>query len=77
MVGGVGSFWGPFLGTVVLMLADEAMREAGEFRTLGLGLIIVVSIVLMPQGLLGRFKDLRGWASGRRRAMTPTATART
>ncbi len=77
VVGGVGSFWGPFLGTVVLMLADEAMREAGEFRTLGLGLIIAVSIVLMPQGLLGRFKDLRGWASGRRRAMAPTATART
>ncbi len=75
VVGGVGSFWGPFLGTVVLMLADEAMREAGEFRTLGLGLIIAVSIVLMPQGLLGRFEDLRGWASGRRRAMIPTATA--
>ena len=77
VVGGVGSFWGPFLGTIVLMLADEAMREAGEFRTLGLGLIIAVSIVLMPEGLLGRFKDLRGWANGRRRAMTPTATART
>ncbi len=77
VVGGVGSFWGPFLGTVVLMLADEAMREAGEFRTLGLGLIIAVSIVLMPQGLLGRFKDLRGWASGRRRRLTPAAAART
>ncbi len=77
VVGGVGSFWGPFLGTVVLMLADEAMREAGEFRTLGLGLIIAASIVLMPQGLLGRFKDVRGWASGRRRVVTPTATART
>ena len=39
--------------------------------------IIAATVVLMPQGLLGRFKDLRGWASGRRRAMTPTATART
>ena len=77
VVGGVGSFWGPFLGTIVLMLADEAMREAGEFRTLGLGLIIAVSIVLMPEGLLGRFTDLRGWATERRRAITPTATART
>ena len=77
VVGGVGSFWGPFLGTIVLMLADEAMREAGEFRTLGLGLIIAASIVLMPQGLLGRFKDLRGWVSGRRRPLAPAASART
>lgn len=58
VVGGVGSFWGPFVGTVILMLADEAMREAGEYRTLGLGLIIAAAIVLMPNGVLGRLGDL-------------------
>ena len=58
VVGGVGTFWGPLVGTVVLVAADELMREAGEFRTLGLGLIIALSIILMPKGLVGRLADL-------------------
>jgi branched-chain amino acid transport system permease protein len=58
VVGGVGTFWGPLVGTIVLMGADELMREAGEFRTLGLGIIIALSIVLMPKGLVGRLGDL-------------------
>ena len=68
VVGGVGSFWGPVVGTVVLMLADEAMREAGSFRTLGLGLIIAAAIVLMPNGLVGRLGDLGRWWRARRHA---------
>ncbi|RUU24715.1 branched-chain amino acid ABC transporter permease, partial [Mesorhizobium sp. M7A.T.Ca.TU.009.01.3.2] len=42
-------------------------RESGEFRTLGLGLIIALSVVLMPKGLVGRFGDVIDWL-GRRRA---------
>lgn len=61
VVGGVGTFWGPLVGTVVLVAADELMREAGEFRTLGLGIIIALSIILMPKGLVGRLSDLAGW----------------
>lgn len=61
VVGGTGNFWGPILGTLILMSADELMREMGEFRTLGLGVIIMVSVVWMPQGLLGRLQDLRQW----------------
>jgi branched-chain amino acid transport system permease protein len=58
MIGGAGTFWGPLIGTLVLMGADELMREMGEFRTLGLGLIIAASVVLLPNGLVGRFRDL-------------------
>lgn len=68
VVGGVGTYWGPLLGTVVLVAADELMREAGEFRTLGLGLIIAFAIVLMPRGLVGRLGDLVRWL-GRRNAI--------
>ena len=71
VVGGVGRFWGPVVGTVLLMTADEFMRDTGEFRTLGLGLIIVAAIVLMPGGLLGRASDLAAWVrrgAGLRRA---------
>lgn len=58
VVGGVGTFWGPVVGTIVLMTADELMREVGEFRTIGLGLIIAAAVVLLPRGLVGRFDDL-------------------
>jgi len=61
VVGGVGTFWRPLVGTVVLVAADELMREMGEFRTLGLGLIIALSVILMPKGLVGRLGDLVHW----------------
>ncbi len=53
VVGGVGRVWGPFVGAVLLTLADEVMREFGDYRALGLGLIIAAAIVLMPRGVLG------------------------
>jgi branched-chain amino acid transport system permease protein len=52
----------------VLVAADEVMREAGEFRTLGLGLIITLSILLMPKGLVGRMGDLMRWLRHRNAA---------
>lgn len=66
VVGGIGRLWGPLLGAVVLVAADELMREFGEFRTLGLGLIITAVMVLMPRGLIGLGEDL--WARRRKQA---------
>jgi branched-chain amino acid transport system permease protein len=60
------------VGTLILMSADELMREMGEFRTLGLGLIITFSVVWMPQGFLGRLKDLNQWW---RRSHPPQSTS--
>ncbi|WLS00386.1 branched-chain amino acid ABC transporter permease [Shinella sumterensis] len=74
VVGGVGTFWGPLVGTIVLVAADELMREAGEFRTLGLGLIIALSILLMPKGLVGRLGDLLSWLRHRNRAAASAIT---
>lgn len=73
VVGGTRSFWGPIVGAIVLMLADELMREMGEFRTLGLGLIIAMSVVWMPRGLLGRLQNLGDWV-GRVRAAKSART---
>ncbi len=53
VVGGVGRFWGALVGAILLVGADEVMREFGEFRTLGLGLILAFFVVAMPQGVLG------------------------
>jgi branched-chain amino acid transport system permease protein len=53
VVGGIGTVWGPLLGAALLMLADEAMREAGDWRDIGLGLILAGFVVLLPRGLAG------------------------
>lgn len=59
VVGGVGTFWGPVVGTVVLMVTDELMRDMGQFRTLGLGILITVFVVALPTGLVGRLTQFR------------------
>lgn len=53
IVGGTGTVWGPLIGAAILMLADEAMRELGDFRDIGMGLILVACVVLMPRGVMG------------------------
>ncbi|HRX35704.1 MAG TPA: branched-chain amino acid ABC transporter permease [Aestuariivirga sp.] len=53
VVGGLGTIWGPLLGAAVLMLADEAMREFGDWRDIGLGLILAAFVILLPRGLAG------------------------
>lgn len=58
VVGGAGRFWGPLVGTIVLVVADELMREVGEFRTVGLGIVIAAAILFMPDGLIGRVSSL-------------------
>jgi len=37
------------------MLADEAMREAGDWRDIGLGLVLCLFVIFLPKGLVGRF----------------------
>ncbi len=53
VVGGMGTIWGPLLGAALLMLADEGMREVGDWRDIGLGLVLAVFVILLPKGLAG------------------------
>jgi branched-chain amino acid transport system permease protein len=53
VVGGMGTIWGPLLGAALLMLADEGMREVGDMRDIGLGLVLAVFVILLPKGLAG------------------------
>lgn len=60
VVGGIGTLWGPILGAAVLMLADEGLREFAGYRNLGLGLMLAVFVLRLPDGLIGalvRLKD--------------------
>ena len=62
VVGGMGTIWGPLLGAAVLMLADEGMREFGDWRDIGLGVILSSFVIFLPKGLAGL---LPGWSEQR------------
>lgn len=64
VVGGLSRPWGPILGGVLIMMADELMKDFLEYRNIGLGAIIVLFVVFLPSGLAGAIDN--GWRSVRR-----------
>ena len=51
VLGGLGSFWGPILGTAILVILPEALRAAENYRNLALGVSMALIAVFAPQGL--------------------------
>ena len=52
ILGGVGTLWGPAFGVIVLEVIREVLRETVALRLLLFGVLLVVLIVCLPQGLL-------------------------
>jgi len=53
ILGGLGSIPGVILGSIILVLLPEFLREVQLYRMLALGSGLVLLMVFMPQGLLG------------------------
>jgi branched-chain amino acid transport system permease protein len=69
VVGGAGSFFGPFAGIAVLILLPEWLRGmqggaitriAQEWYLVGFGLLVLAMMVWCPKGLLGLRLQFRG-----------------
>jgi branched-chain amino acid transport system permease protein len=58
IVGGMGSIPGVFLGAFVLKGLPEILRQLDDYRILAFGALLVVMMILKPEGL---------WPSKRRR----------
>ena len=54
VVGGIQTLWGPILMAIVLTVIPEAMRFANEYRLVLYGFIVVVIVLLRPEGLITR-----------------------
>jgi branched-chain amino acid transport system ATP-binding protein/branched-chain amino acid transport system permease protein len=78
MFGGVGTVWGPVIGSVILIpLAETLNAEAGS-RFPGIqgviyGLAIICVILLAPEGLFWKVRDFLRKRSAALAAATPTA----
>lgn len=59
VIGGMGTFSGPIVGTLVLTFLLEFLRSTEQLRFIILGVILLVIIVAMPDGLVGGFARVR------------------
>lgn len=59
--GGLGSIPGSYLGAIVLTILTELLRDLVEYRMLIYGLLLVVMMIVKPDGILGNvnFKHIR------------------
>ena len=52
VIGGTGSVWGPAVGTVVLTIVSEFMREFHYYEILVYGAVLILTMLLLPEGLI-------------------------
>lgn len=73
--GGSYTFWGPALGAMVLTILPEVLRFSMNARYVMYGLLLMVVVVVRPQGLvpvmpMGSRFELPAWLRGRRQLTT-------
>ena len=52
--GGLGSMSGSLLGTIIITLVTELFRPISQYRMLIYGLVLVLIMVIRPEGLMGQ-----------------------
>jgi len=63
IIGGARSMWGPVVGAVTLVIFPELLRFIGipmsiaaEMRQMLYGLLLVLTMILRPQGIVGNYR---------------------
>ena len=65
VVGGAGAFFGPFLGAGVVILLPEVFRFTQGYYLIIYAALVIVMLVFVPEGLVGIWSRLRGFARRR------------
>lgn len=75
VLGGMGSFTGSVLAAVVLTLLPELLRDLADYRMLIYSVVLVLMMILRPQGLLGKreFSLSRFWEKAAALVKKPAA----
>ena len=72
LVGGIGSFAGPVIGTAVLVIVPELFRGVREFVPYIFAGIMIIVVFVMPQGLAGLPEQVKSWLAKRREERAAT-----
>lgn len=71
--GGLGSAWGPLLGAAFVVWAPEQLRFIGRDQELVFGILLILIMIFVPDGLVGIGSRLRQFL-GRRPPAPPSVT---
>ncbi len=69
IVGGTATFYGPIIGVVVLTILNEVVLRAlgvDVMRPMFYGVILILFILFLPNGLEDLVPKVRGWIGGRK-----------
>jgi len=69
VLGGMGSISGAVLAAIILTILPEALRSFEQYRMIVYSLVLIVMMLLRPQGIFGLHEvwDIWGWWKRRRR----------
>lgn len=62
VIGGAGTVWGPILGSVLLVFLPAWLQSFQQYQLTIYGVLVIVIIQFMPEGLVGFSKYFRLWA---------------
>lgn len=75
LLGGLGTLPGPIIGSLALSIINTLIIGIDKYRLLIYGAILLFSVVIIPDGLVGLFRRLGAWGAGRTAAGRRWATA--
>ena len=58
LLGGAGTFFGPLVGTVIILVLFEYLQVFGQAQMAVYGLIIICVLFFMPRGLVGKLDEV-------------------
>jgi branched-chain amino acid transport system permease protein len=74
--GGLGNLWGPVIGAVIFSYLQELLQTGhwwgidwSQYYKLIFGIILVVTILFLPNGLMGLIQKIRKRITGAKRAL--------
>jgi branched-chain amino acid transport system permease protein len=70
ILGGLGTLAGPVVGTIVLTVIWEGLKETGLTfgRYVIVGFILILTIIFLPKGLVSLPERIRVWREGRKKS---------
>jgi len=75
VIGGLGSISGSVLGAVLFIGLTEGLREFAQYRMILFSLLLIIIMIVRPQGILGH-RELHSFLTRRRRVgPAPPATS--
>jgi branched-chain amino acid transport system permease protein len=58
VVGGIGTFMGPVLGSFAIIFLGELFRDIEAYRPIIVGAIIIITLIFAPKGILNEIEKL-------------------